>query len=112
MGSRIDIEQILIQEQIKYIQKEVAMIKEFYCGSYTDSYGREYDIDLAWFNIQTKYEQLIEEEETPEGKLKYYKMMYQECVDLVFDEIESQPEPLLYEKDMCGVDSKLIVYEE
>jgi len=31
MGDKIDVEKILIKEQIKYIQKEVENIKEFYC---------------------------------------------------------------------------------
>lgn len=111
MKNSISSEPISVHEQIKYIQRKIENIKNTYCYRYIDSFGREYDIDLEWFKIETKYGQLIEEEQTPEGKLKYCEMMYQECMDLVYEEIESRPEPLLFEKDACGGDSILIVHE-
>lgn len=112
MEAKIDIEEILINQQIKFIKREVEDINIRYCGRYIDSYGREYDIDYDYFKITSKYEPLIEDEDTNEGKLNIYKKMYQECLDLVYEEIESKEVPLVYERCMCGTDGVLIIYEE
>ncbi|HHV95638.1 MAG TPA: hypothetical protein GXX37_04050 [Clostridiaceae bacterium] len=38
--------------------------------------------------------------------------MYKEYVGLVFNEIDSQPEPVLFETDMCGGNSRLMIFDE
>ncbi len=63
-------------------------------------------------SIISNYENLLEDVSDDEEKLALYINMYQECMDLIDKEVWNKETPILFEKDMCGTDSVLIVYED
>lgn len=76
----IDIEEELKSAQIKHIQKELEQLR-FYYSDITD---------LEFLHILCGYEELLEIAVTDE-RLLLYKKMNQDCLNYLFDEIQSVP---------------------
>lgn len=111
MEKTFDVENMLLNVQIDYMKKEMKYMKDHFMGHYRDHYGRDHNMDYDFMKITSEYEQLIDDSNSEQEKLEYYKKMFLECYNLTYQSIMEEPcdEPLLYEKCMCGTDSVLMV---
>lgn len=92
----IDIEEELKEVQIKHIQKELKQLR-FYYSEITD---------LGFLHILCGYEEMLELAELTDERLLLYKKMYQDCLNYLFDEIQSAP----VEADLVDEDNENIEY--
>lgn len=92
----IDIEEELKGVQIKHIQKELEQLRFCYSNI----------TDLDFLHILCGYEELLEIAVTTNERLLLYKKMYQECLNYLFDEIQS----VSVEADLIDEDNGNIEY--
>ena len=90
----IEIKEELKKAQIKYIQKELEQL----CHYYSDK------TDLEFLHIRCGFEEMLELAELTDVRLLLYKKMYQECLNYLFDEIQSVP----VEADLVDEDNENI----
>lgn len=94
----IDIEEELKEAQIKHMQKELEQLR-FYYNDITD---------LEFLHILCSYEEMLELAELTDERLLLYKKMYQDCLNYLFDEIQSVP----VEADLEDEDNGNIEYDK
>ncbi|MFA9466852.1 MAG: hypothetical protein ACERKN_21565 [Velocimicrobium sp.] len=90
----IDIEEELKKAQIKYIQKELELLRLYYNNI----------TDLEFLHILCSYEELIELAIKSDERLLLYKKMYQKCLNYLFEESQN----VSLEKDFVGKDFEII----
>lgn len=72
----VDIEEELREVQIKYIQKSMIQLKDYY----------DELIDIEFVQLLCSYKEMIERATESTDKLELYKQMYQQALILLFEE--------------------------
>lgn len=89
----IDIEEELKKVQIKYIQKEIENLRNYYRNL----------IDVNFLQIVCSHEEFIRIATTTDEKLIFFKKMYSAILNYIFEETQNTS---LSEEDLLDINNK------